>query len=113
MFSVPLCRCASRRVPLILALALGLAASIAGCNSFDPSQWTQEQVAKDISEHWDLVSIELKPTEGGYTGTGKSADGETFAISVKVDQGAKSVAYHGDGDRGSILDYSVRPEPVR
>lgn len=96
-----------------LALASLLALTTVGCNTFDPSQWSQEQVAKEIKEQWDLESVELKPAEGGYAGTGKNAEGETFKITVKVDPASKSLSYHGDGDRGDILDYSVRAETVR
>ena len=97
----------------LVVFALVLTVSATGCKTFDPSQWSQEQVTKEVSEQWDLVSVDLKPADGGYTGTGKNAEGETFQITVRLDPAAKSATFEGKGDRGTDLDYSVRAETVR
>jgi len=84
-----------------------------GCNSFDPSKWNQDQVAKEITEQWKLSDVSLSPSDGGFKGSGKTADGETFEITVKMDAANKSVIYAGKGNRGTELDYKVYAQTVR
>jgi hypothetical protein len=91
-------------------LACGL---LLGCNTFDPSKWNQEQVAKEITEQWKLSDVSLSPSAGGFSGSGKTADGETFEITVKMDTANKSVIYAGKGNRGTELDYKVYAQTVR
>lgn len=81
---------------------------IAGC--FNPANWNQEQVAKDIKEQWakyNITEVSLTAVSDGFEGTAKSTEGETFKISLKKDMATKSVRGTGIGDRGTELDYSV------
>lgn len=82
-----------------------------GCNTFDPSKWDKDQVSKEITEKHNLTELTLKPAEGGFSGTGKDAGGETFKITVKQNAAEKSVSYKLDGDRGSILENKVSAAP--
>lgn len=81
---------------------------IAGC--FNPANWDKDQVSKDIKEQWakyNITEITLSPVSDGFEGTAKSAEGETFKITLKKDPATKSIRGTGVGDRGTELDYSV------
>lgn len=84
---------------------------VVGCNpAFDPSKWNQDEVAKDIKEQWaqfNVTEVAVSPVTGGFEGTAKSADGETFKIALKKDETAKSIRGTGVGDRGTELTYSA------
>ncbi|MCC6512117.1 MAG: hypothetical protein IT423_23675 [Pirellulaceae bacterium] len=99
-------RAANKLFPgLILALAL-----TAGCNSFDPSKWDAKQMAAEATSQWKLTEVDLKPVTGGFEGTGKDANGESFEIKITTDPATKSATATGKGNRGTDLSFSVKPK---
>ncbi len=98
----------ARRGATMRLLALTALLLLAGC--FNPANWDKERVAKDMKEAWakyNITEISLNPVADGFEGTAKSADGETFKISLKKNSDTKSIKGTGVGDRGTELDYSV------
>jgi hypothetical protein len=49
------------------------------------------------------VKISADPA-GGYTGTGKAADGETFKLTIKQNAELKRLSWSAKGDRGTVID---------
>lgn len=88
--------------PIWLPIALASLITLAGCGSGHPGSWTQEQVEENVRSKLSLVDVQLRPSEGGYTGTGTNADGETFELTITQDAAAKRLDYEAEGDRGSI-----------
>ncbi len=48
-------------------------------------------------------NITVDPS-GGYTGTGKTADGESYKLKITQDAEMKRLSWKADGDRGTIKE---------
>ncbi len=59
---------------------------------------------ENIKRKMGLDEIDLSNGEGGFTGTGKNAEGESFVIKVKQNAGGKRLDYEAKGDRGTNED---------
>ena len=55
------------------------------------------------------ISLTSDPA-GGYTGSGKLADGETLKLKVTQDPAAKRLSWKAEGDRGTFEDGSYEFE---
>ena len=47
------------------------------------------------------LHITVDPS-GGYSGTGKTADGESYKLKITQDASMKRLSWQADGDRGTI-----------
>jgi hypothetical protein len=73
-----------------------------GCAD-NPGTWPLPKVEAKLTESLQLsdVNMEAAP-DGGFTGTGKSAEGETISFSVKQDAAARRISWDAKGDRGFV-----------
>jgi hypothetical protein len=80
--------------------------TLVGCNaSNNPAGWTQETIEQKLKSKYSFVELKLSPAgEGKYTGTAKSKEGETLAITISQNKEAKSLKYDFKGDRGWFED---------
>ena len=68
-----------------------------------PGNWPEGKVAAKIQEKLELSELSLVPNpEGGFTGTGKSAEGETFTIKITQDPSQGRLNWDSEGDRGTF-----------
>ncbi|NND96003.1 MAG: hypothetical protein HKN47_01590, partial [Pirellulaceae bacterium] len=75
------------RIATICALVL-LVVSL-GCRGDNPGTWTNDKVSAKMMESLNLTEITLSPDpSGGFSGTGKRADGETITVTVNQDADA-------------------------
>jgi hypothetical protein len=75
---------------------------LAGCAE-NPGNWPQDKVAAKIQEKLELSELSLAPNpEGGFTGTGKSDEGETFTIKITQDPSQGRLNWDSEGDRGTF-----------
>jgi lipopolysaccharide export LptBFGC system permease protein LptF len=79
-----------------------------GCgNTSHPGTWNQAEIEaymlKTENPKMSEVSISTDPA-GGYTGTGKAADGETFKLTIKQNADLKRLSWNAKGDRGTVID---------
>lgn len=75
---------------------------IAGCAE-NPGKWPEDKVATKIQEKLELSELSMVPNpEGGFTGTGKSAEGETFTIKITQDPAQGRLNWDSEGDRGTF-----------
>ena len=92
----------------LVGLSLMLCLFCAGCgNSSLPGVWTQTEIEaymiKTENPKMSEVKVNADPA-GGYTGTGKSADGETFQLTIKQNVELKRLSWSAKGDRGTVID---------
>ena len=88
-----------------LLIAGFIAIALVGCNPVHPGVWDLPKVESHIKESMELSELKLEPAgTGAYTGTGKSADGESFKVSVTQDAAAQKLSWKYEGDRGTIGD---------
>ena len=87
-------------------LVVGLfALLIVGCNPPHPGVWELPKVESHIKQAMELTELKLEPSgAGAFTGTGKSADGESFKLKIKQDVAGKRLSWEYEGDRGTIGD---------
>lgn len=70
-----------------------------------PGNWDQAKVAAKVKESLELSEISLEPNpSGGFTGTGKTAEGESYKLQVTQDEAKKRLSWKYEGDRGTIGD---------
>ena len=95
-------------VRLILPICI-LLFSIAssGCQRSHPGNYSQQEVESQVKKSLKLTEIQLTPDPaGGYTGNGKTADGEGFKLKITQDSVQKSLKWKAEGNRGTIEDGS-------
>lgn len=68
-----------------------------------------EKVSEQMKKSLNLSEIDLKPVAGGFEGTGKNADGESYTITVKLDPSNSRFAYHAV-DESEDFDDGYYPE---
>ena len=84
-----------------------LAISNSGCQRSNPGNYSQQEVEAQIKKSLKLTEIQLSPDPaGGYTGSGKTADGEGFKMKITQDAIQKSLKWKADGNRGTIEEGS-------
>jgi|688.fasta_scaffold06866_12 hypothetical protein len=87
---------------LLLALTL-----IAGCNpaADNPGTWNPAKIQEHLKKSLKLSEATVSPAEGGgFSATGKNAEGESFKITIKQDAAKKRIEWKSEGDRGSFED---------
>ena len=85
--------------------------AITGCERSHPGIYTQSQVEAQVMKSLKLTEIQITTDPaGGYTGTGKTAAGESFKLKLTQDVAQKSLNWKADGDRGSIEEGSFKFE---
>lgn len=91
---------------LLAICVLTFSILISGCNrgASNPGTWNQAQVEAQIKKSLKLSEATLTPAEGGFTGTGKNAEGESFKFTIKQDAAKKRMEWKSEGDRGSFED---------
>jgi hypothetical protein len=84
---------------VVACCVLGLGGGCAG----DPGSMTQSEVEARLKDTLNLkvVSLTARP-DGGYTGTGQTADGTTYAITVDQKAADRSLWYTATSDGGEI-----------
>ena len=79
-----------------------------GCgNASHPGIWNQTEIEAYMlkTENPKMSEVKLSSnSEGGFSGTGKAADGETFQLSIKQNAALKKISWSAKGDRGTVID---------
>ena len=80
--------------------------SLIGCKpAANPGTWDQTRIEAKLKEKYNLAEISLQPaTEGGFTGSGKTAEGETYKFKVKQNADLKRLSWEFNSDRGDVGD---------
>ncbi len=99
-------------VPRFLAVWLLLCTCfLGGCNRPNPGTFSQPEVEAQVMKSLKLTEISLTADPaGGYTGSGKLADGETMKLKITQDPNAKRLSWKAEGDRGTFEDGSYEFE---
>jgi len=85
--------------------SLVLALSLSGCTKSHPGNYAQPEVEAQVIKSLKLSEIQLiADPAGGYTGSGKTADGETYKLKIMQDEAMKRLSWNAVGDRGSSED---------
>jgi hypothetical protein len=88
-------------------IALAVCFVVSGCKQSHPGVWNQQEIEAYMLKTEDpkMSEVKLTPDAGGYTGTGKAPDGETFQLTIKQNVELKQLSWEAKGDRGThILD---------
>ncbi len=89
---------------LVSLLCVSLIGLFGGCAD-NPGTWPQPKLEAKVKESLELTQIALTAqSEGGYTGTGTRADGETLNVTVAQDADAHRISWEAKGDRGFVED---------
>lgn len=78
--------------------------SLIGCTpALNPGNWDQARVEKHLKEKHNLVEVTLSPeAQGGFTGSGKTSEGEIYNFKVTQDATAKRLSWEFKSDRGDV-----------
>ena len=94
----------------LCAVAL-LTLAVVGCNRVEnPATWSQAQLETKLKETLNsefkvnLSELSLTKSDSGYTGTAKTASGETYKVAVTNDAANRKVAYKFESDRGDHIE---------
>ena len=80
-----------------------LCVAASGCTTSNPGTYAQPEVEAQVIKSLKLSEIRLATDPaGGYTGTGKNSDGESFKLKITQDAALKRLSWKADGDRGTI-----------
>ena len=95
-------------VRLILPICiLMFTITISGCQRSHRGNYSQQEVEAQVRKSLKLTEIQLVPDPaGGYSGNGKTADGEGFKLKISQDATKKSLNWKAEGNRGTIEDGS-------
>ena len=88
------------RTMLIGLISVGLI----GCKpALNPGTWEQGRVEAKLKEKLKLVEVSLLPhAAGGYTGSGKTKQGETYTLRVKQNAELKQLSWEFSCNRGDV-----------
>ncbi len=76
-----------------------------GCERPHPGNYAQPAIEAQVMKSLELTEIQISGDSiSGYTGTGKSASGETYKLKISQDIGKKSLSWKAEGDRGDFRD---------
>ena len=85
--------------------------AISGCQRSHPGNYSQQEVEAQVKKSLKLSEIQIAPDPaGGYSGSGKTADGEGFKLKISQDAVQKSLKWKAEGNRGTIEDGSFSYE---
>lgn len=99
----------ARHILLICLLVFPVA--ISGCERSHPGNYKQPEVEAQVIKSLKLTEIQIAADPaGGYSGTGKTANGESFKLKLTQDVAQKSLKWKADGDRGSMEEGSFKFE---
>lgn len=73
-----------------------------GCEPSHPGNWGADQIAEKLAERLQASDVKLEPTEKGFRGTGKRADGEILTIDVSQFPERQEFTWTVEGDRGFV-----------
>ncbi len=77
--------------------------ALSGCNRSNPGNWDQTRVEEHLKKKHVLVEISLAPgPDGGFAGSGKTKEGETYKFKVKQNAELKQLSWNFDSDRGDV-----------
>ncbi len=87
----------------VVVVALTLVIYTVGCEEKKhPGNWAAAEVQAKVKQSLNLSELTVTPDPaGGFQGTGKNAEGETFTIKITQDVAAKKLSWDSKGDRGS------------
>ncbi len=89
-----------RILPILL---LFFCVAVSGCSKQNPGTYGQPEVEAQVIKSLKLSEIQLTvDPAGGYSGTGKTADGESYKLKIMQDAAMKRLSWKADGDRGTI-----------
>lgn len=77
---------------------------LVGCKKDNPGLWPVEKIEAKLVERFELTEISLTPTEGGFTGEGKTSEGETLKLEIKQFPDDSKFTWDAQGDRGLFED---------
>ena len=81
--------------------------SLTSCQRPHPGNYSQLEVETQVKKSLKLTEIKLAPDPaGGYSGSGKTADGEGFKLKITQDAVQKSLKWNAVGNRGTLEDGS-------
>ena len=90
---------------------LMFAVSISGCAKTHPGNYAQPEVEAQLKKSLELIEIQLtRDPAGGYSGTGKNAEGETYKLKISQDEALKRLIWKADGDRGDLREGNLQFE---
>ena len=76
-----------------------------GCSQDNPGTWPRDRVSAKVMESLQMTEVTLSPDPaGGFSGTGKRADGETLTLTVTQDAATHRISWDAKGDRGFVED---------
>ena len=92
-----------RKLFPVCMIVIGLA--IIGCTQSHPGNYAQPEVESQVKKSLELTEIQITADPAGsYSGTGKSASGETYKLKITQDAAAKRLTWKAEGDRGDFRD---------
>ena len=90
---------------ILTVYILLFAVAISGCAKSHPGNYAQPEVEAQVKKSLELIEIQLTPDPaGGYSGTGKSAQGETYKLKISQDEALRRLSWKADGDRGDMRE---------
>jgi len=90
---------------ILTVCILMFAVAISGCTKRHPGNYAQPEVEAQVKKSLDLIEIQLSPDPaGGYSGTGKNAEGETYKLKISQDEALKRLNWKADGSRGDMRE---------
>jgi hypothetical protein len=77
---------------------------VIGCKpAANPGTWDHTRVEEHLKKKHNLVDISLvQGPEGGFNGSGKTSEGETYTFKVKQDADQKKLSWDFNSDRGDV-----------
>ena len=96
---------------ILTVCVLMFAVLISGCTKIHPGNYAQPKVEAQVMKSLELIEIQLTPDPaGGYSGTGKNAEGETYRLKIFQDEALKRLSWKADGDRGDMREGNIQFE---
>lgn len=90
---------------ILTVCILLFAVAISGCAKSHPGNYAQPEVEAQVKKSLELIEIQLTPDPaGGYSGTGKNAQGETYKLKISQNEALKRLSWKADGDRGDLRE---------
>jgi len=90
---------------ILTVFILTFAIAISGCTKSHPGNYAQPEVEAQVKKSLELIEIQLTAdAAGGYSGTGKNAEGESYKLKISQDAVLKRLSWKADGDRGDMRE---------
>ena len=81
--------------------------TLVGCNQSHPGNWDEATVETKLQESLNLQSLDLNPSDGGFSGSGTDAEGQNYQVTVTQSVATKELKYVAKGDRGANEEGSM------